>query len=73
MRDPERIPEVLVKLETLWNQVPQLRLGQLIWVLNNNKDPFYVEDDMLLNEIERWMDTDEASRHYIPPSPRSKK
>jgi hypothetical protein len=60
MRDPKRIPKIIEKLQKVWEQNPDLRLGQLIvnlvprnrdsmWV----SDPFYVED----NEWESSLDS----------------
>ena len=52
MRNPDRIPEMLKELEEFWKQVPDLRLGQIISNLSyesmKNNDPFYMEDDNLL-------------------------
>lgn len=53
MRDPNRIPRIIEKLQRFWEQNPDLRLGQLI---DNAKyscpqasksDIFCVEDDMI--------------------------
>ena len=52
MRDPSRIPKILKELEEFWKQNPDWRLGQVISNLNYEimgiNDPFYVEDDGLL-------------------------
>ena len=56
MRDPKRIPEMLSALHELWNYFPDLRLGQLIVSLNHNQDPFYLEDDKLLEKIKEAID-----------------
>lgn len=52
MRDKERIKDILERLEKIWNEYPDLRLGQLI--LNVYSDPtlYYVEDDKLLSAME---------------------
>ena len=56
MRNPERIQEVLKELEEFWKQVPDWRLGQVIsnfsYELMGNNDPFYMEDDKLLELIQ---------------------
>ena len=56
MRNPERIPEVLKELEEFWKQVPDWRLGQVIsnfsYELMGNNDPFYMEDDKLLELLQ---------------------
>lgn len=49
MRDPARIPRVLDKLQTIWSQNPDWRLGQLV---SNSRglgpqDVFYYEDSDL--------------------------
>ena len=54
-RDPNRIPVMLEALKRLWSTYPYLRLGQLIVGLNANKDPFYLEDNELLEKIERMI------------------
>jgi len=55
MRDPERIERVLATLKRVWEQQPDLRLGQLIVVAAKPKQPcpevFYVEDDALLQGL----------------------
>lgn len=57
MRNPERIPEILKELEKFWKQVPDLRLGQIISNLSyesmKNNDPFYMEDDDLLELLKQ--------------------
>lgn len=52
MRNPERIPEVIKELEEFWKRNPDWRLGQVMsnlsYELMANNDPFYLEDDKLL-------------------------
>ena len=52
MRNPDRIPEILKELEDFWKQVSDWRLGQVIsnfsYELMGNNDPFYMEDNDLL-------------------------
>lgn len=56
MRNPDRIQEVLKELEEFWKQVPDWRLGQVIsnfsYELMGNNDPFYMEDDKLLELLQ---------------------
>lgn len=51
MRDTERIPRILKKLQVIWLEHPDLRLGQLIEnaSLSNSLENklFYIEDDKL--------------------------
>ena len=57
MRDPKRIPIMLEELKTLWETQPDWRLGQLIANLSraaNIEDPFFVQDDRLLEIIKTW-------------------
>lgn len=53
MRNPKRISQILKELETYWNANPDCRLGQVIsnlsYELSGSNDPFFIEDDWLLN------------------------
>lgn len=58
MRDPERIGRICTNLERLWNECPDLRLGQLLeaYVFDNHIDGrigciFYQEDDITEERI----------------------
>lgn len=53
MRDIKRIDKVCDRLKQLWKQYPDLRLGQII--LNVIQDPqlYYIEDDDLINILEK--------------------
>lgn len=51
-RDKGRIPEVLSKIEKVWKQYPDLRLGQLLLNVCGSKDLFAIEDEDLLKCIE---------------------
>ena len=64
MRDPNRIPIILTELCKVWEEHPDLRLGQLLvnaahiagW---KNSDIFYVEDDQLrrgIEELDKWIE-----------------
>jgi hypothetical protein len=55
MRDPQRIPLVLEEVRKYWERFPDLRLGQLLWVLAR-QDPFYIEEDELVRRIEEEME-----------------
>lgn len=54
MRDINRIDLILDRLKTLWKKHPDLRLGQLI--LNVLQDPtlYYVEDEKLVELLEKF-------------------
>jgi len=52
MRDPERIPEFLEELGKVWKLFPDWRFGQLMAnLIGHHVDPFYIEDDKLLERI----------------------
>jgi hypothetical protein len=52
VRDESRIDLMLEELRTLWKMYPDMRLGQLIYVLvPHNMDIFNFEDDRMLEEI----------------------
>lgn len=42
--------EMIWKLYNLWLKQPQLRLGQLIYILSGDTDVFYIEDYDLIKE-----------------------
>jgi hypothetical protein len=52
LRDKNRIPEILKKLEEVWKKNPDLRLGQLI--SNVWPQPFFPEDDAFIKAIEAF-------------------
>lgn len=52
MRNPGRIQPLLQKLQVAWQTSPDLRLGQLIFVLAQQDDAFYLEDDEFEKRIE---------------------
>ena len=55
MRDPNRIHEVMVAIEALWNKYPDWRFMQLMNNLQRayGNDMFYVEDDKFKDLIPR--------------------
>lgn len=55
MRNPERMEPLLEKLLFAWKKVPDWRLGQFIFNLAG-RDPFFIEDDKLLEEIEKMIE-----------------
>ena len=48
MRDINRIHPIMEELEKFWTKNPDLRFWQLISMLQNGNDRFYVEDDVTL-------------------------
>jgi hypothetical protein len=57
MRNPDRISTVLTEIETLWRKHPDLRFGQMILCVVNQKSLFYVEDEQLLQLMTAYLDT----------------
>ena len=48
MRDINRIVPMLERIEAIWKRNPDLRLMQLLGNATGAGDPYYVEDDVLL-------------------------
>jgi len=58
MRDPERIARILKLVEIVWKKVPDWRLIQLlIGVSGCIKDPFYIEDAQLEEDLKDLLQT----------------
>ena len=51
MRDVNRIPQTLQELQKVWEQFPDLRLGQLLLNAVNDINLYYIEDDKLIQTI----------------------
>lgn len=49
-----RITPVIRKLDEVWRKFPDLRLGQLLIDCAGDKDLFNLEDDELLEALERF-------------------
>ena len=54
MRDKERIPQVLKEIQNIWEQSPDLRLGQLIINVINDPAAYYIEDDALIKTLKEF-------------------
>lgn len=52
VRDPERINRIIEKLRAVWVRQPDSRLCQII-VNNFSADPYYVEDDVVEEELDK--------------------
>lgn len=63
VRNPDRIPEVLDAVEKRWRESPDLRLGQLMWVIADG-DPHGLEDDHLMQRLDR----DLSCEYFIEPN-----
>ena len=53
MRDVNRIYDILVKFQDLWEQYHDQRFGQIIsnYLVNDKEDIFYIEDDELSKRL----------------------
>lgn len=53
MRDVNRIYDILVKFQDLWEQYSDQRFGQIIsnYLVNDKEDIFYIEDDELSKRL----------------------
>ena len=63
MRSPERIDAVLDAVKEAWKQVPDCRLGQLVVNISRSAgydDPFFMEDDRLMEILGRTAYADKA-------------
>jgi len=63
VRDPKRIRKMLIALEGMWQDMPDMRLGQLIQNIYTvgapgsgmpGPDLFYVEDDEFMKRLEQF-------------------
>jgi hypothetical protein len=53
MRNSNRIPEILTKIEKIWWRYPDLRFGQLIMnAMKMGEYLYYIEDDQLIKYLE---------------------
>lgn len=62
MRDKNRIEPFLKSIQTLWEKQPDLRFGQLIYMLaenldSPNRDVFFPEEDEWLRAISKTKTT----------------
>ncbi len=56
MRDPKRIPQILNRIEKIWEQNPDLRFGQLIMNAINPDYLYEIEDEILISILEKLYD-----------------
>lgn len=62
MRDPDRIVDVLAQLLITWQEFPDMRLGQLLVNVTGKSDVFYVEDDVLMDELREFLETSKTHK-----------
>lgn len=53
MRDIKRIPEILAKLQKIWEKYPDMRLAQLLGNIFDHL-PYYMEDEEFIKVIESY-------------------
>ena len=61
-RDPERIKPMLERLEEAWKLYPDMRLGQLLIVIAKSNNLFGLEDDILYERLQEYIDESKAER-----------
>jgi hypothetical protein len=54
MRDLNRIYEIVDLITLIWEEYPDWSFGQLVANLLGSEDPFFVEDDELLNFLKDY-------------------
>ena len=54
MRDPNRITKTLQEIQKVWEQFPDLRLGQLLLNITNENNLYYLEDDALVQYLKKY-------------------
>lgn len=59
-RDPARIRKFCNQFASLWEMVPDMRFGQFTLVVFEflkglGIDPFYLEDEVMLREFQRFL------------------
>ena len=63
MRDKNRIDPFMIEFAELWKRYPDLRFGQLVMnlqaLVSANPDPFYTEDDIMLQAIRKMYNQDD--------------
>ena len=55
IRDSKRIEPTIKKLEEAWKLYPDMRLGQLIAVCAGTNNIFGIEDDIMLERIQAYI------------------
>ena len=52
MRNPKRIPDILKRIQLIWEKHPDLRLGQLIGNVIDARYLYEIEDDKLIKLLD---------------------
>lgn len=56
MRNPKRIKPFLEELGNAWEKVPDWRFGQLICNIPFDRDPFFLEEDEFMQNVNKLLD-----------------
>ena len=65
MRDPQRIDKVLQELKKVWEQCPDLRLGQLICNVVQDPALYYVEDYELVDALKQFYKVEDQPNENV--------
>ena len=63
MRDPTRIDRILDSLRDIWKKNPDLRLGQLICNVVSESIIYFVEDEAMIEAVEKYYKNFEEERN----------
>ena len=70
MRDPARIEEILERIRVAWHKSPDFRLGQFLVCATDPRtevpEIFGMEDDILIERIERFFESVENATVHDP-------
>lgn len=67
LRDPKRIPNIIMRLLKIWQKYPDMRLGQLIENVFPNTEmtrvtAYFLEDDDFIKVLEEFYKVDRVFR-----------
>lgn len=65
MRDPKRIDKFLEEFGKYWKEVPDWRFMQLICNLPFKRDPFFIEEEELLDILEDFFHSSTDENKWI--------
>jgi hypothetical protein len=75
LRDPDRIPRILTKIQILWEMQPDTRLIQMLMNLQGSMVPtynaFYVEDTVIEGYLDKAIAEADAKQRRSEPTPGS--
>ena len=67
MRDIKRIPSLLKRLRTVWEKCPDIRLGQLMFIVQNRFGAmlFDTEDEEIISFIEATINSSITNENSV--------